>query len=90
MSSTFAMANRNFACYAIVGVLRMLQDSGCEHLLGMQLVMSACDASVLDGLPLELMKLTCHLVRKWWVEHGFPEDQNRLHREPEVIISSTP
>jgi hypothetical protein len=88
--ATFAKANRNFAYYAIVGVHQMLQDSGCEHLSRLQSLASSCDASLLDDLPPELMKLACCLVRKWWVEHGLPEASNCLRREPEVIISSMP
>jgi hypothetical protein len=90
MPATFAKANRNFAYYAIIGVLWMLYDSGCEHVPELQSLMSSCDASLLDNLPLELSKLTGHLVSRWWVEHGLPEAQNCLHKEPEVIISSMP
>jgi hypothetical protein len=62
---------------------------GCDHLSGLQTLMSWCDASLLDDFPSELMKLMGCLVRKWWVEHGLLEVASHLHREPEVIISST-
>jgi hypothetical protein len=58
-------ANKNFVCYAIIGVLRMLDDSGCEHFEGLQSIMASCDASVLKDLLLELAKLTSRIVRRW-------------------------
>jgi hypothetical protein len=88
MSATFVKANRNFACYVIIGILRMLYDFSCKHVSELQSLMSLCDASLLDDLPPELSKLMGCLIRRWWVEHGLPEAQNHLCREPEVIISS--
>jgi hypothetical protein len=67
----------------------MLYDSGCDHLLELQMLMTSCDASLLEGLLPELTKLMGCLVQKWWAEHGLPEAARHLHREPEVIISST-
>jgi hypothetical protein len=31
LPEVFGLVNQNFVAYALVGVLRMLQDSGCEH-----------------------------------------------------------
>jgi hypothetical protein len=65
MLATFAKANKYFACYAIVGVLWMLYDSGCDHLSELQTLMSLCDASLQDDLPLEstnLRVLRCFVV----------------------------
>jgi hypothetical protein len=66
----------------------MLYDSSCDHVPELQMLMSSCNASLLDDLPPELMKLMGCLVRKWWAEHGLPEAVSHLRREPEVIISS--
>jgi hypothetical protein len=89
LPATFTKANKFFACYAIIDVLRMLYDSSCDHLSELQMLMSSCDALLLDDLPLELMKLIGHLVQKWWAEHGLPEAMSHLRIELEVIISST-
>jgi hypothetical protein len=88
LPATFVKANKIFACYAIVGVLWMLQDSGCKHLLELQSLTSLPDALLLDDLPSDLAKLTDRLVQKWWAEHGLPEDSHHLWREPEVVIST--
>jgi hypothetical protein len=88
MPATITKANKNFVCYAIVGVLRMLYDSSCEHLEGLQSVMAVCDASILEDLPQELSKLTGRIVKRWWARHGLPEASHCLRRVPEVSISS--
>jgi hypothetical protein len=88
LSATFVKVNKNFACYAIVGVLRMLYNSGCDHLPKQQTLMPSCYASLLEDLPPELSKLTDRFVRKWWAEHGLPEAARPLCRELEVSISS--
>jgi hypothetical protein len=51
LPTTFTKANKFFACYAIIGVLRMLYDSSCDHLSELQMLMSSCDALLLDDLP---------------------------------------
>jgi hypothetical protein len=89
LPATFTKANNFFACYAIIGVLQMLYDSSCDHLSELQMLMSSCDALLLADLPLELTKLTGHLVQKWWAEHGLPEAVSHLRIELEAIISST-
>jgi hypothetical protein len=48
LPATFARANKNFACFAIAGVLRMLQEYGCEHLSGLHPLASSNDASLYD------------------------------------------
>jgi hypothetical protein len=88
LPAMFMKANKNFACYAIVGILRMLYDSGCDHLSELQTLMPLCDASLLEGLPPKLSKLIGRLVQKWLAEHGLPKAARRLRRELEVIISS--
>lgn len=89
LPATFTKADKNFAFYAIVGVLRMLYDFGCGHTEGLQSVMASCDATILDDLSPELSKRTDHIVRKWWAEHGLPVAACRLRKEPEVSISSS-
>lgn len=79
-------ANKNIVCYAIISVLRMLNDSEYKHLEGLQSIMAGCDASILKDLLPELAKLTGRIVRRWWMEHGLPEAASRFHREPEVSM----
>jgi hypothetical protein len=43
-------ANKNFICYDIVGVLRMLYDNSCRHIEGLQLIMASCDAFFLSKM----------------------------------------
>jgi hypothetical protein len=78
LPATFMKVNKIFACYAIIGVLQMLYDSGCGHLSELQTRMYSCDASLLKHLLPELSKLTGRLVWKWWVEHGLPEATRHL------------
>jgi hypothetical protein len=88
LPATFAKANNNFVCYAIIGVLQMLYDSSCELLEGLQSLMAWCIASILEDLPPELSKLTSQIVRKWWAKHGLPKTVSYHGRELEVSISS--
>jgi hypothetical protein len=34
--------------------------------------MNSCDASLLDDIPDEIMKLSSRIVRRWWASHGLP------------------
>lgn len=88
LPATFVKENKNFMCYAIVGVLRMLYDNGCDNVEGLQKIMASCDATILENLPEELTKLTGHVVKKWWSEHGLPDAAGQLRRDPEVNFSS--
>jgi hypothetical protein len=47
LPATIAKANKNFLCYAVVGILRMLYHNGCDHIEGLQTIMASCDASIL-------------------------------------------
>jgi hypothetical protein len=85
LSATFARANKNFACFPIVGILSMLQESGCEHLARLQPLAGSSDASLLDDNPIEVQKIIGWLVQKWWSEHGLPEASRRLCKEPEMV-----
>jgi hypothetical protein len=88
LPATIAKAIKNFVCYAVVGILRMLYDNGCDHIEGLQTVMASYDASILQHLSEELTKLTGRLVKKWWMKHGLPDVTNRFHKRLEVRIFS--
>jgi hypothetical protein len=87
--NTFVKANKNFMCYAVVCVLRMLYDSGCDHMAEVQDLMTSCDATILEDLPPELLKLACRLVKKCWTVRVLPSAARRLRKDPEVNYSST-
>jgi hypothetical protein len=72
LPNTFVKANKNFMCYAVVCVLRMLYDSGCDHMVEVQDLMTSCDATILEDLPPELLKLACRLVKKCWTVRVLP------------------
>jgi hypothetical protein len=48
--------------------------------------MSSCDASILDEIPDEIVKLTACIVKRWWASHGLPYVTDTFHVEPEVGI----
>jgi hypothetical protein len=79
--ATIAKANKNFVCYAVVGVLRMLYDNGCDHIEGLQTIMTSCDASIWEDLLEELSKLIGRLVKKWWTRHDLPHVADRFHKK---------
>lgn len=74
LPATIVKVNKNFVCYAIVGVLRMLYDSSSEYLEGLQSVMASWDASTLEDLLPELSKLigriVKHMVGRAWPTRG--------------------
>jgi hypothetical protein len=53
----FTQLNQNFVALALVGVLRMLDDSGCKHLAMLNLVATSSEASVLEEIPAEVQKI---------------------------------
>jgi hypothetical protein len=67
----------------------MLYDNDYDHVVELQDIMTSCDATILEDLPPELSKLTGHLVKKWWIEHGLPSAASQLRKDPEVNSSST-
>jgi hypothetical protein len=83
--ATFTRANKNFACYTIVGVLRMLQEYDCEHLPELHPFVASSDASLLDDIPSEVQKIVARLMRELWSQHGLSEVSRRVRREPEVV-----
>jgi hypothetical protein len=44
---------------------KLHSESGCEHLLMLNLLASSSDASLLDEIPMEVQKIAGWLVRKW-------------------------
>jgi hypothetical protein len=86
LPATIVKANKKIVCYAIIGVLRMLYDNGCDHIEGLQTIMGLCDASILQDLPEELTKLMGRLVKKWWTEHGLSDVTNCFRKRQQVRI----
>lgn len=72
LSAAIAKANKNFICYCVAGVLRMLYENVCGHVEGLQTIMASCDALILEDIPDEIGKPTSRIVRKWWAKHGLP------------------
>jgi hypothetical protein len=87
--ATIVKVNKNFVCYAFVGVLRMLYDNSCDHIEGLQSIMASCDSSILQDLPEELTKLMGQLLKKWWTEQGMPDVMNHFHKKPVMRMFST-
>jgi hypothetical protein len=62
MPSAIAKANKNFLCYYLARVLRMLyKNADCDHVEGLQTIMKSCDASILDDIPDKIGKLSGHI-----------------------------
>jgi hypothetical protein len=80
-------ATKNFVCFAIVGVLRMLYENCCDHVEELQIIMEF-DASILEDLSEELVKLNGLLVKKCWTEYGLPNVADRFRKKPEVRLFS--
>jgi hypothetical protein len=50
-------------------VMRKTSDINRFLVVRLQTITASCDASILENLMLELMKLTGHLVKKWGLTH---------------------
>jgi hypothetical protein len=59
----------------------------CCHVDGLDVIMSSCDASILDEIPNDIAKLAAHIVKRWWTSHGPPYVTNAFRVEPEMGIS---
>jgi hypothetical protein len=82
--------NKNFLVYYLIGVLKMLQGHAqCRHVDGLDAIMSSCDASILDEIPNDIVKLIACIVKRWWTSHGLPYVTDAFHVELEVGISIT-
>jgi hypothetical protein len=88
--NAIAMVNKKFLVYCLVGVLNMLYENvECHHLDGLDTVMSSCNASILDEIPNNIVKLTARNVKRWWTSHGLPymTDAFRVELEVGMLIS---
>jgi hypothetical protein len=73
LPGVIAKANKNFLCYCLVGVLKMLYENvNCAQLEGLEAIMNSCDAPILDDIPEEIAKLSGRIVKRWWTSHGLP------------------
>jgi hypothetical protein len=64
LPNTIAKANKNFLVYCFIGILKMWQGHArCGHLDGLESIMAACDASILDEVP-EDMRSSARIVKK--------------------------
>jgi hypothetical protein len=80
-------ANKNFLCYCLIGVHRMLyKNTDCDHLDGLEAIMNSSDASLLSDIPDEIAKLSGHIVKKWWTSHGLPYVMDVFRVVPEVRV----
>jgi hypothetical protein len=78
-------ANKIFLVYCLVGVLKMLQELGqCFHVVGLEAVMGAWDASIFDEVPGYILKISAQIVTKWWSSYGLPCVAEAFRIAPEV------
>jgi hypothetical protein len=64
LSGAIMKANKNFLCYCLGGVLRMMYERmNCDHLDRLEAIMNSSDASLLDDIPDEIAKLSGRIVR---------------------------
>jgi hypothetical protein len=85
-----AKANKNFLCYCLVRVLKMLYENvNGDHLEGLEAIMILCDASILDDIPEEIVKLSGCIVKRWWTSHGLPYVTDVFRVIPEVRVVAT-
>jgi hypothetical protein len=90
LSGAIANVNKNFLCYCIAGILRLLyENANCGHIEGLEAIMNSCYASILDDIPEEIGKLSGCIVRKWWGSHGLLYVIDVFHVIPEVRIFAT-
>jgi hypothetical protein len=72
LPDAIAQANKNFLVYCLVGVLKMLQGHAkCRHIDGLGIIMTSCDASILDEVPDDIVAFCPHreevVVFVWFV-----------------------
>jgi hypothetical protein len=87
LPNVIAEANKNFIVYCLVGVLKMLQEHAqCSCVKGLEPVMVACDGSIFNEVPEDVVKLSTQIMKKWWCSYGLPYVIETVHLEPEVIL----
>jgi hypothetical protein len=84
LPDTFAEANKNITCFVVAAILRMLEDSGCGHVIELQPLAVLSDVAVLRDISEDVQKITGWLVRRWWTNHGLPECMRRLKEDNQV------
>jgi hypothetical protein len=90
LSGAIFKANKNFLCYCLVGVLKMLyENTKCDHVAGLEAIMNSCDASIFDDIPEEIAKLSGCIVKRWWTSHGLPYVTDAFRIVPEVMMFAT-
>jgi hypothetical protein len=87
LPNAIAKANKNFIAYCLVGVLKMLQEHAqCSHVKGLEPVMAACDASIFNEVPEDVVKLSAPILKEWWSSYGLPYVIQTVRLEPEVSL----
>jgi hypothetical protein len=90
LPSVIMKVKKNFLCYCLARVLMMLyENTYCDHLDGLEAIMNSCDASLLNNIPDEIVKLSGRIVRKWWSSHGLPYVMDIFCVVPEVRVFIT-
>jgi hypothetical protein len=85
LPDAIAKANKNLLVYCLICVLKMLQEHMCcFHVAGLEAIMTACDASIFDNVPADILKISAHIVMKWWSCYGVPYVTEVSHVRPEV------
>jgi hypothetical protein len=81
-------ANKNFLVYCLIRVLKMLQEHArCSHVVGLETIMAACDASIFYGVPADVMRIAAHVVKKRWSSYGLPYVTDLFRIELEVRLN---
>jgi hypothetical protein len=90
LPSAIMKANNNFLVYCLAGVLKMLNEGvKCDHLDGLDAIMSSCDASILGEIPDHIAKIVVRIMKRWWTSHGLPYVTGAFRVELEVWIFVT-
>jgi hypothetical protein len=65
----------------------MLNDARCKELSHLRRLAASNDTSIVQDVPDDVRKLAGQLVRRWWKNHGLPEDLHRLDAANAEIVS---
>jgi hypothetical protein len=65
----------------------MLHSSGYQELSKLCDLAASSNASVVDNVLAEVLKIVGHLVRQWWKDHGLPEALRRLEGGNTEMVS---
>jgi hypothetical protein len=90
LPDAIAKANNNFLVYCLIGVLKMLPGHAkCHRIDELGVVMDSCDASILDEVLEDIVKLFARIVKRWWSSYGLPYDTKAFRVELEVRLLIT-